>query len=179
MAAETFVKQDKQTENNWDHSELDVASNGAKNWRAFIRFDLTQCRPVVPPGANVTSAVLRLRLFTTPNATRTNEIRRVTTPCPEGLATCWGESTLTWGNQPGTAVAVTDAIPVCNGGSCNNQYYAWNVTADVAAFVSGTPNYGWRIGDTVEDGPNAVAKFRPHENGKATEGPQLVVVYRR
>ena len=53
------------------------------------------------------------------------------------------------------------------------------MTADVAAFLSGTPNYGWRIGDSAEDGPKMAAKFRTHEKDRAHEGPQLVLVFTR
>ena len=92
VAAETFVKQDKQTETNGDKSEIELGSEPAKNRRAFVRFDLAQCRPAsrrarrsrAPPSGSSCPAP--------PNGTRTYEVRRVTAPCPEGLAACWGKA---------------------------------------------------------------------------------------
>ena len=172
---DAYVKQDASTSNFGAVSDLSVQTRSTRNWRAFIRFDLAKCSPAIPAGAQVKVATLRLYLFSAPTSDRSYEARRVVAPCPEGLGTCWGETTLTWNNQPGAAAA-TDTRTVC--ALCQNTYQDWTVTTDVQGFVSGSAtNYGWRIGDVTEDGASILGKFRAREVNAATTSPQLVITY--
>jgi hypothetical protein len=64
--------------------------------------------------------------------------------------------------------------------STTNQYYAFDVTADVAAMVAGTvSNYGWRISDSAESNATSIiAAFKAkNATGNAAGAPQLVIAY--
>jgi len=177
-AADAYVVQDNATNNFGTNPDMRVKSDPGKARRPFVRFDLTSCSPSIPAGAIVKRAQLRLFVNNDPPSTRSYEVRRVTDPCPQGLATCWGETTLTWNNQPSVAASPTDTVSICSGGACNNQYYAWTVTSDVTAWLGGTAaNYGWRVSDAAEGLSNAEAQFRTLNEGRAEHGPQLVIVY--
>jgi len=176
--ADTYVVQDGATNNFGNNADMRVKSDPGKARRPFVRFDLTRCSPSIPAGAIVKHAQLRLFVNNDPPSIRNYEVRRVTAPCPQGLGTCWGETTLTWNNQPSVAGSPTDTVTICSGGACNNQYYAWTVTPDVAAWLAGTAaNYGWRVSDAAEGLSNAEAQFRTWNEGRAEHGPQLVIVY--
>lgn len=178
-AIDAYVRQDSSANNFGVATDLSIQSRSARNWRAFVRFDLTKCSPAVPAGSTVKVATLRLYVYDDPPSTRSYEARRVVTPCPEGLATCWGQTTLTWNNQPAAAATATSTVSVCTGAACNNKYYNWPVTADVQGFVAGTAsNYGWRIGDSVEgDASGILMRFRSRENNSVVTAPQLVITY--
>jgi hypothetical protein len=53
-----------------------------------------------------------------------------------------------------------------------NQYVSWDVTADVAAFLGGTPNYGWMIRKDLEN-QNGNADFSSRD--AAGNRPRLVL----
>ncbi len=178
--ADTHIRQDSSSNNYGSNANMFVKSlSGGSNRRAFIRFDLTLCSPSISSTATVKLATLRLYVNGVPNATRTYEAHQVISPCPEGLSTCWGEGTLTWNNQPGAAASATSTISVCSTAGCNNQYYSFTVTPDVATFVAGTTvNYGWRITDSVESSTTSQqVTFGAKENNSTTQAPQLVIVY--
>ena len=52
----------------------------------------------------------------------------------------------------------------------------WTVTADVAAFLADTSNYGWIIRKT-DEGSSGRADFASKENGVTNNRPQLVITY--
>jgi hypothetical protein len=157
---------------------LQVASKSSGNKRAFIRFDLARCAPGIPTTATIKQATLSLALATAPSSTRNYNIYRVTGPCPEGAATCWTETGITWNNQPTTAGTPTSTLTLGSGSA--TVYYSWDVTVDAAAIVAGTvANDGWRISDSAEGAFSAVtAQFESTElTGNANEAPVLVVIY--
>jgi hypothetical protein len=53
-----------------------------------------------------------------------------------------------------------------------NQYLSWDVTADIAAFLSGTPNYGWVIRKDVESQSGSVDY---NSRQAASNRPRLVL----
>jgi hypothetical protein len=156
---------------------LNVRATSLARRRTFIRFDLTRCNPALSTSAAVNSAQVRLYVATAPVADATNAMHRVTGPCLEGLSTCWGPATITWSNQPTVASGATATATVCS--TCVNQYLAWDVTADVAAFVAGSsPNYGWQVRDVAEGITLNLVQFRSTERNRAAEAPVLTIVYR-
>jgi hypothetical protein len=177
---DSWVDQNAATTNKASATTLQVKSgSSSKNTRAFLRFDLTKCAPAVAGTATVKTATLRLNLASAPTASRTYNLNRVTTPCPESATTCWTETGLTWNNQPSVAASATSTL-VLSAASTLNQYYAFDVTADVAGILAGTAsNYGWRIADSVESSTTAYTiTFKSKDaTSNAAGAPQLVVVY--
>ncbi|RJQ32608.1 MAG: DNRLRE domain-containing protein [Actinobacteria bacterium] len=53
----------------------------------------------------------------------------------------WSEDTVTFNSRPSINPSYTSRVLTASAGVWHN----FNVTADVAAFLSGTPNYGWAI----------------------------------
>jgi hypothetical protein len=136
------------------------------NKRSFVRFDLSSCS--IPATAQVLSGTLNLHLSTAPSASRTYQAFRLTGS--------WGETTLTWNNQPGVAGAQTASVGT---GTTSGVTLSWNVLSDVQAFVSGTAtNNGWRINDQTESsGTTRSGTFATRETGTASQRPSLTITY--
>lgn len=144
---------------------LDVRSSVLDNKRTFVRFALTGC--AIPPNALVTSASLNLFMFTAPGTSAALEARNV--------SASWTETGITWLNQPAVAATATSSAAT---GTTPNVTLSWNVTADVQAFVDGTPNNGWRIHDQTESSlTTREAQFRSAEFGTASQQPILSITY--
>jgi hypothetical protein len=179
--ADASVRQASPTSNFGTSTTNDVASAAAANRRLYVQFDLSGCRPVIPATATVRLASLRLYASALPANCRTLDIFRVTT--------AWAEAAITWNNQPfGTTInnpaqaARTDSFDAGTPGGCENKVAGYassaTVTADVAAFVAGTANYGWMIRDDVEDSNQArTTTFSAKNLGTLGQAPQLVVSY--
>ena len=177
---DTAADQGSPNTNRGAASVVEIASRTGSNARAYLRFDLSRCSPAVASSAVVKQASLRLRLAVAPASTRTYEVHRVTTPCPETgpPATCWTETGLTWNAQPGMVATVTSSLTLAS--DAPTRYKSWDVTADAAAMVAGTvPNYGWAIKDAQEDftGTRVYARFASKNAGVAAGAPELVIVY--
>jgi hypothetical protein len=143
---------------------LHVRSDTLGNKRSFVGFNVSSC---IPSGARIKTATLSLYLSTAPGASRTFQARRVTAS--------WGETTLTWNNQPTVAGSATDSVST---GTTNNVTRSWNVLADVQAFADGTANNGWRIADATEGALGAQqGQFSSREHGTASQRPSLAMTY--
>jgi hypothetical protein len=176
---DSWADENAKTSNKGTGTTLQVQSGSSRNNRSYLRFDLTTCVPAVATSATVQKATLRLNLGAAPTASRTYKINRVTGPCPEAATTCWSENGLTWNNQPTVAASATSTLALTSS-STTNQYYAFDVTADVAAMVAGTvANYGWRISDSAESNATSIiAAFKAkNATGNAAGAPQLVIAY--
>jgi hypothetical protein len=136
--------------------------------RSFLRFDLSSCS--IPTNARVETASLTLFLSTAPSASRTYELHRATAS--------WGETTVTWNNQPAVAAVATGSVAT---GTTANVTRQWNVLADVRTFVDGTvANNGWRIKDLVEGGllgNSFEGQFRSREHTTTSQRPTLAITY--
>jgi hypothetical protein len=164
-------------------SAIGVQSGVNLNIRIYIWFDLTRCSPLIPSSATVRLATLRLFMSTVPAACRVLDIFPVTAS--------WGETTLTWNNQPfGTALnnpptaSRTGTFSVGTPVGCQNQatgaYVTGGaVTSDVARFVAGTAtNFGWMIRDDVEGSATTrQSQYSAKELGTVPQEPQLVITY--
>jgi hypothetical protein len=177
---DTWADENSPTSRKATGDTLQVQSNTGRNNRPFLRFDLqTKCVPAIASTATVKKATLRLTLNGAPSASRTYNVNRVTGPCPEAATTCWTETSLTWNNQPAVAASPTATLALTSS-STTNQYYAFDVTADVVAMIAGTvSNYGWRIADSAEGNvPSVIATFKSKDaSSNAAGAPELVVVY--
>jgi hypothetical protein len=147
-------------------TDLLVRSALTGDARSFVRFDLSPCS--IAASAEIETARLDLYLATAPTASRTDEVHRVTAS--------WGETALTWLNQPAVAATATSSAST---GTSNGVTVSWNVLADVQAFVSGSQtNHGWRIKDASEGSLTAqTATYGARERATASQRPVLAITY--
>jgi hypothetical protein len=134
------------------------------NKRAFVRFDLSSCG--IPTTVRVVSATMKLFMSTAPSASRTYSAHRITT--------AWGETSLTWNQQPDVTGSATASVAT---GTTANVAVEWNVLPDVQAFVAGSvTNHGWRVSDSIESATGE-SRFSSREHGTPGQRPSLVVTY--
>ena len=183
---DSYVDENAPITTNGSAVTMNSQSRNNRNRRSYVSFDLATCAPNVPSSATVTGATLRLWATAIPAATcRTEDVFAVTS--------AWTQSAITWNNQPfGTAInspasgTRTDSITVGSGAGCTigsaAQYVPWNVTTNVANFVSGgATNFGWMIRDDAEgaNGLGFAVTFSTSDAGSIPQAPQLVVTYER
>jgi len=183
---DSYVDENAPTTTNGSAATMNSQSRNNRNRRSYVSFDLTTCAPSLPSSAIVTGATLRLWVTAIPAGTcRTEDVFAV--------ASAWTQSAITWNNQPfGTAInspasgARTDSITIGSGAGCTigsaAQYVPWNVTANVANFVSGSAtNFGWMIRDDAEgaNGLGFTVTFSTSDAASVPQAPQLVVTYKR
>ena len=143
-----------------------------------MSFDLS----TLPTSACVGSAKLMLKLTGTQYVPRTFAVHRIVQSWSEGTG---GTNTgVTWNRRDGITTwtkaggdfAGTPTASVGTG-TINGATLQWNVTADVAAFRSGTaPNYGWLIKDASE-GFGSEFRFASRESITVAIRPQLKVSF--
>jgi hypothetical protein len=180
---DSYVDQSRATTNNNSLNALVVAAQNNANQRAYLKFDLTKCSPVMPASATVRSATLRLYAAALPTACRAHDLFTVTS--------AWSETTITWSNQPfGTTLnnpstaARSSSLNIGTAAGCQNSttgfVTGWDVTSDVQSFVGGATNNGWMIRDSAEltaAGTAMTAQYRSKVAGSAPLTPQLLVTY--
>jgi hypothetical protein len=166
--SDSYVNQNTPSNNMGTMAVMYVTStkwgNADANTRALVRYDLS----AIPQGAQVTSAYLKLRMDVAPAVSRTYQVQRVTE--------AWTETGVTWNNQPGTALTVTDSLST---GTTPGVWLTWNVTTDVQAMVAGTQtNHGWRVKDQSESasGGTYYGRFITREEA-GVNVPVLVVTW--
>jgi hypothetical protein len=158
--ADTYAAEVTPSSNFGSDTGLAARSELLANERTFVRFTIGTCG--IPTGARIRSATLELTVSAAPDESRTYGVHRV--------SETWGEPTLAWTNQPAaagtTATAVVDATGVA----------AWDVQADVAAFVAGTAaNEGWMLRDQTEDA--VLAHAVAFGSGESSTPPTLRITY--
>ena len=159
--ADSYVDQKKAGNSHGTAVTMIVKAKSNQNMRSFVQFDISS----IPAGSTVSSATLALCATSVPG-TRTYDVHSV--------SATWGETTITWTNQPGVAASPTasNATPASPG--C----MTWTVTVDVQAWVDGTTNNGWRISDSAENTGNAQTDFRSREDTAVpADNPKLDVQY--
>ena len=182
--ADTNARQATPATNFGTATTMSVSSGVGVNQRIYIQFSIASCAPAIPASATIRLATLRLFMTAVPAVCRTVDVFRV-------LA-AWGETTLTWNNQPfGTAInnpasgTRTVAFTVGTPAGCTNQAAGYvnggTVTTDVAAWVAApATNFGWMLRDDVEDSATTrTATFSAKDLGTLAQAPQLVVTYVR
>jgi hypothetical protein len=162
---------------------LEVKKTGLH--RALVQFNAAALSSALA-GSTLRSATLRLYLQTNGrnwgSTGRTVEAHRLTAP--------WQEPTVTWScaadtyptnNQPdcatqwiGGAFAPAATASVLHTNSLQG-WVDYDVTADVAVFLAGTPNYGWLL----KKGDESLAGKADYTSREGTggQGPQLVLVF--
>ena len=146
---------------------LNVNPSAVSTQRSVVRFDLTSCSPTIPADAIVQAAELRLTLASLVLATRTIDLRRVTS--------AWTEAAVTWNSQPSVAGPVSASAGV-TAGQAAGTVVTWTATSDVQSFVTGAAaNVGFRLSDSAEGGLGALLSFGSREAGSGL--PQLVITY--
>jgi hypothetical protein len=176
---DTWIDQANVNQNKGDESALRVrpAGSGGKARRTLVAFDLAS----IPAGSCVSSARLRLRLTGVQSASRSYGVHRLTEAWTEGRGR--SNSGATWRTRDGAAAwtaaggsFVSTPTASTGVGRIKGATIEWNVTADVATFLSGSAqNQGWLI----KDGSDANAgefRFASREHGTAAARPRLVVV---
>lgn len=182
--ADAAVRQASPNANFGTATTVEAASQNNGNRRVHVRFDLATCSPAIPTTATIRSASLRLWVSGLPAACRTYDVFRVTA--------AWTEAGITWNGQPfGTAInnppaaSRTTSFTVGTPAGCGHRVAGYlsgvSVTADVAAFVSGSAtNFGWMIRDDVEaTSPARTTTFSSKDLGTISQAPQLIVSYVR
>lgn len=146
---------------------LNVNPSAVSTDRTLVRFDLATCSPAIPADAIVQSAQLRLTVASLVLASRTIDLRRVTS--------AWTEAGVTWNTQPTVAGTVSASVGV-TAGQTAGTIISWTATSDVQAFVTGAAsNLGFRLGDSSEGGLGVILSFSSRE--AASGRPQLVITY--
>jgi hypothetical protein len=177
------VRQVSPTSNFGTSTTNDLATAVGQNRRLYVKFDLTQCSPVIASSATIRLATLRMFIAAMPTSCRTIDVFRV--------AATWTESGITWNNQPfGTAInnppaaSAVDTFTIGTPIGCQNRTVSaylvgGEVTTDVRAFVAATAsNFGWMLRDDVEGSATAYTETLPAKNlGAASQAPQLVITY--
>ena len=182
-AGDSYLLQGSPNQTAGAASFLEVKESG--HHRTLVQFDAAALGSSLA-GATLRSATLRLYLQTNGknwgNAGRTVEVHRLTAP--------WQEPAVTWScaADANPANSQPDCGSQWSGGSFatavtasalhTNSLLGWvqyDVTADVAAFLAGTPNYGWLLKKSNE-GASGKADYTSRE-GTAGQGPQLVLVF--
>src|SRR5437667_11035695 len=173
-AQDSWLDESNPNTNHGTDGHMHVQSGVGKVRRGIIQFDLSS----IPACASIDSATLQLSLENPDNSSRIYEVHRVSASWTE-LGVTWNRrnSSTLWTSAGGDFVAApTDSVPT---GTVNNVLLQWNVTPDVAAFVSGAAtNAGWLVKDSVENGNKIEFTLRNKED---TDGggpqPRPVVTY--
>lgn len=179
-AADTYLRQGSPNQNQGTESVVRIRQSGSN--RSLIRFDQAAIEAAVGAGSLV-SATLELTIDGTasnwgPDG-RTVDVHRLTAAWTEGGATwnCGDDS------QPGNSGP--DCDPQWNGGAFEpdatdsrlhttgmSGSVMFEVTDDVASFISGTPNHGWLL-KKLDEGATGQVDYSSREGPAA---PRLVLV---
>lgn len=183
VSADTYLKQGQPNQNQSAETFLRVRQSG--NNRALVKFDQTELETLIGDGTLISAT---LELFIEDNGNnwgstgRTVDVHRLTEE--------WTELGATWH-------CADDTDPTDQQANCNPQWDGglfaapptdsvlhtkaqlglvhFDVTADVAAFLTGTPNYGWLLKKTQE-GQSGRVEYTAWE-GTVDQEPRLRVVF--
>jgi len=189
---DSFVREGIKTSNEGSNKVLRVMGTGPTNNRVLVGFDESQLGTVLKE-KSLDSA--KLRIFVVDNDQRWQEGQSVVA---YSLVENWQEGVgsnapfanfvgtqkgVTWncssdeqdctnwngGNFKGT---VTDSVVISN--DVSGKWIEFDVTADVLAFLNGSPNYGWVIMKSNEDAPGRI-NIAARET--QTNIPQLELIF--
>ncbi len=161
-AADTYSHGDAKTSNFGTESNI-WARSGPEVSRAYVRFGL-------PQRGSCTVLSATLKLFTSSGATDGTP----RTLLAFRAASSWGETTLTWNNQPATT-GTSSSVVVLNGFF---GWLSWDVTARVNDIYAGTAgDSSFVIRDSSETGGSQryYSRFNSREN--STNRPVLEITF--
>jgi len=184
--ADTFIDKQSETTNYgslW-YLHLYAASHDPRR-SVLVRFNLDG---VIPPGSAVQSATLSLWVYQLVDMGSGDWLQ----VGPHRLRNYrdWVESQATWLVFKGTTYWATpgcesttwdrygtpDSYLTFYNTSSVNQYYHWNVTQSVQAWVGGEQNNGWLVRMVAHDGGTEGLSFNAKESAEAYR-PYLTIVY--
>jgi hypothetical protein len=157
-SADTFVSSAFSKTNFGAVGSLNVGGGGT----SYVQFNLSG----IPTGATVTKATLRLYVDLV-ISNGTFDVYQVNKS--------WGESTLTYNNQPlPLGSSATGGHPISITGSSFNQFLVIDITSLVQGWVGGTiPNYGVAL--ALPSGSAANFYLDSKESLLTANGPQLII----
>ncbi|MFG3125592.1 DNRLRE domain-containing protein [Streptomyces sp. NPDC048201] len=144
---------------------------GADVARSYLKFDVSPFT-----GKHITDTNLALYSYYSATCGTTGagtEVRRVTGT--------WDSSTVTWGTRPATTAtgAVVNKAALGYDSSCPGGTMNFDIDAIVAAWASGSANYGLQIAGANETDPTTWRRFRSanYVSGDNSVEPHLTVTY--
>jgi RHS repeat-associated protein len=139
--------------------------------RSYLKFDVSPFT-----GKHITDTNLALYSYYASTCSTTGagtEVRRITGN--------WDSSTITWGAQPATTStgAVVNKAALGFDSSCPGGTMNFDIDAIVAAWASGSANYGLRVAGASETDPLTWRRFRSanYISGDNSAEPHLTVTY--
>jgi hypothetical protein len=160
---DSYVRDDLPTANYGSDNYLAAGTNISGDIsRAYIQFDLTG----LPPNVVITEATLILDHYSSePMASAYIGAYPVTA--------AWGESIITFSNQPSvTVLEAAFLVPSTVG------VIEWDITNMVQGWYEGSiPNYGLMLGAVDETSLEAWAYFRSSDYATASQRPKLLITY--
>jgi peroxiredoxin len=162
--ADAYIAAGSPNQNHGSDTIMDVF-NGRDG---LVRFDISS----IPAGSTVTAATLTMVVPSVTGAnTKNYGVNRILVD--------WNESTVTW-NSPGSTAGTHYATnPTASTLIPGEGTYNFDVTADVASFISGSAtNYGWRVKwiSNISGTPTQI-DVGSRENSTPSNRPTLTVVY--
>ncbi|MFF1847071.1 DNRLRE domain-containing protein [Streptomyces sp. NPDC058217] len=144
---------------------------GTNKARSYVKFDVAKFA-----GKHITDTNLALYSFYSSTCATTGagtEVRRITGS--------WDSAAITWGAQPATTAtgAVVNKAALGYDSSCPGGTMNFDIDAIVAAWASGSANYGLRIAGADETDPYTWRRFRSanYISGDNSAEPHLTVTY--
>ena len=141
-----------------------AASGSFQNERAWLRFDLSS----LPANATIVSAKLNMYCWKTAGASLPTELHSSTTDT-------WGETTITWNNQP----AFSDTLDsVTLNANALNFWYQWDATSFVQSEWGGDKMVSLMVKSTTEGSTDATPPsygFDSKEYSSGANAPYLQV----
>jgi Glucodextranase, domain B len=181
-AGDTYLRSGSPNHNQGDEESLRVQSSG--NNRALVQFDPAAILAAVGSGS---LAAARLELFIASNSDNWGPEGR--TVDAHRLTVAWTEAGATWNcpDDSNPANGSPDCPAEWGGGRFEEEpsdtvlhtngqggWIAFDVTADVAAFLAGGNHHGWIVKKT-EEGQNGRVDYASREAASGS-GPRLVLV---
>lgn len=144
---------------------------GTNKARSYLKFDVAKFA-----GKHITDTNLALYSFYSSTCATTGagtEVRRITGT--------WDSAAITWAAQPATTAtgAVVNKAALGYNTSCPGGTMNFDIDAIVAAWASGSANYGLRIAGADETDPYTWRRFRSanYISGDNSAEPHLTVTY--
>ncbi len=142
--------------------------------RSLVRFDLAS----VPAGASVQSATLKLKLVLNEGASHDVGVHQAMRDWTEGASWTKYDGSNSWANG-GEFASVPVDFQVVDDNTAVGTVVEWNVTSDVAGFVSGTlASFGWLLKDENDNALNGeLLQFASREAANPVDRPKLEIKY--
>lgn len=149
---------------NYSGSNLEVGGDtgGSDTYRSLIQFDLS----AIPTGSSISAATMILLMWSQQSGI-------VSTIQLNEILQSWGETTVTWGNQP-----TINATPTSTLQSIGVTNHNFDVRTIVGEWVSGNKiNNGLMLKNQSESTASTRKSFRSSDTTSAGDRPKLSITY--